>query len=416
MTTFPGAERERALVGLFLAAVERIAPPLDEALEIAIDHAHAMDQRLQTPPRIAFAGPGAAGGSALINHLLGQAILPVPPTARALPPTVVSPAPEDRTIAGWWDQRAVTLIGRDLAAAAALSPDFIALELASPALGGMSLVNLPVLDDPELARQGAFALTRLADRVFWCASALSADAAADGGALNLIPARLARSCALVLTGADGLAPADLKAAASRATGAPADRFRLILPLPADLPAGAEALLATVTHTAQEFGAATLTRLRQTIARHLTPALAGFRADHPGVMAALLAELDLPPGFDSVDDVPALAEPTDIAPPAEPVCAIADRIRAGVHPLLAGLKSGEISGQDDFIPAALDLVEAVRTEHEDCPFAGATDESIRELDRAADLLILLSHEANPAAARDCAHILWQLSVMDRANRI
>ena len=60
------------------------------------------------------------------------------------------------------------------------------------------------------------------------------------------------------------------------------------------------------------------------------------------------------------------------------------------------------------------VEAVRAECADGPMAGASGESIRELDRAADLLVLLSHETDPAAARDCAHILWQLSVMDREN--
>jgi len=408
MTAFPSAERERAIVGLFLAAVERIAPPLDEGLEIAIDHAHAMDQRLQTPPRIAFAGSGAAEGTALINQLLGQAILPLRGAGQTLPPTVVSHAPEDRTIAGWWDQRAVTLNGRDLAAAAALLPDFIALELANPALVGLSLVNLPVFDGPELARQGAFALTRLADRVFWCANILSPGGPADGGALELIPTRLGRRCALLLTGADGLAPTDLDAAARRATGAPVDRFALILPLPADLPAGAEALLTAVTQTAQDFAAATLARMRQTIARHLTPALARLRADHPEVMAALLAEFDLPPEFDGCDGVPAVAPV--IAPPP----GVADRIRVGVRPLLARLRSGEIAGQDDFIPAALELVEAVRAECEDGPMAGASGESIRELDRAADLLVLLSHETDPAAARDCAHILWQLSVMDREN--
>ena len=398
MTTFPGADRERAIVSLFLAAVERIAPPLDEALDSAIDHAHAIRHRLETPPRIAFAGQAVAGTAHIINHLLGEAVLPLAAIGQKLPPTVISYGTDERTVAGWWDHRAVSFTGRDPTAAAALSPDFISLEGECAALSGMSLVDLPAFEDQDDAKRGAFALMRLADRMFWCASAVARpDPLADEG-LALIPARLARSCGLVLTDADALAGADLQEVADRLAGGPVERFRVVLPLTS----AATQLKETLTETARDFGAATLARVRQTLARHVVPAIARLRQDHPDVVAALAAGLGLEPDFDALP-----------APEAKPVLSDAGHcamlVRARMSVMLAAVKSGAIADQDGFILAAQTLVEEVRAEVETAPVPA--DLFLHELDRAADLLILLQYETDPAAARDCALILQQLAEWD-----
>lgn len=412
MIPFPSADRELAIVSLFLAAVERIAPPLDDALDSAIDHAHALRQRLETPPRIAFAGHRAAGTATIINRVLGEAVLPVPASGQRLPPTVISHATQDRTVAGWWDHRAVSFNGRDLTAAAALSPDFISLEIECPALAEMSLVDLPVFDNPEEAKRGAFALMRLADRMFWCASAVAESDPGTGDCLALIPARLARSCGLVLTDADALTGADLQRAADRLAGGPVEPFRTVVSLTRAATHGAQdralhgkvdvQLNEMIIKTARDFSAATLVRVRQTVARHLTPAIARLRQDHPDVMSALAADLGLAPGFDALPAPEAKAALSDAGH-----CAMLVRTR--MSRMLAKVQSGAIADPDGFILAAQALVDEVRTEIETAP--DPSDPFLRELDRAADLLILLQYETTPTAARDCAHILRQLAEWD-----
>ncbi len=418
---------ELAQLDLLLAAVDRLVPDPDAAQAEIVAQVHRWKHRLQGPVRLAFVGGAGVGKSGLINLLVGEPLLPPSETALPMPVTIVSHGPRDRLVASWWDRPGAEVSGQDLGAALALGPDLLTLESGCEVLEDLTFVEARWPADQRGQKQCLFALSRLADVVFWCADGRDPETWPGPATLGQLPQRLTRNSRLVLTHADGTA-GDAQQIEERA--AKSTRWRCLpISVPAamaalqDLPddfetrwagSGAEALVQEVAEAAIRFRAAEREKVRAGIAESVAPWLEALRQAFPATFADGGESLVPTSGTEPQEHgAPApepahghgeeVAQASDSITEQQPQSELAVRA-AGI---LSELQAGTLASNAEVISAVLEAVEAV---HESaCSETGSpVGDPQKDFDRARDLLTLMQFEADDKAALDAVRILWQLA--------
>lgn len=153
-------------------------------------------------PKLAVAGEFNAGKSTLVNHLLGQALLPVTATASRMPPVWLRHGPALAWAEGPDGQRQALDLGQLHRAPAQCR--CLHVTLPAPILRHCELLDLPGLSDPDRDEAQIHPLLTLAHLVVWCSAATQAWRQSERSLWLTLPQRLRQHSLLAVTRADKL--------------------------------------------------------------------------------------------------------------------------------------------------------------------------------------------------------------------
>lgn len=151
-----------------LTVAQRLGRALDRGLLPAGGPAEAAErliERLERPARVALLGLPGSGKSAILNLLVGAVV--VPETLR-LPTIIVQHGDVSRMACTLTDGTTRILPGHDLADVLPLSPALVTLEMALPALGVISMLEVSAGPMEAEQKRAATWASKRADIVVWC--------------------------------------------------------------------------------------------------------------------------------------------------------------------------------------------------------------------------------------------------------
>ncbi len=149
--------------------------------------------------RVVIGGEAGSGKSDLIRFLVGENPIPSGLAANDLPPVILRFGETRKTSAGWWDGNRKVFDGISIEAAAAETPDYIALHVPNPFLKRINLFDLSGTRNSVRLQEQFLSVARHAEIVLWCTEASRGWSEDESALWYRMPSQLADASLLVVT-------------------------------------------------------------------------------------------------------------------------------------------------------------------------------------------------------------------------
>lgn len=186
-------------------------------------------------PSFALMGEYSSGKSALLNALLGKALLPTRVTATDLPAVWITTGPELRLSGLGYDGMLVDLAAEDLNSERAMQFLCIRIETDSARLAKTDIIDTPGISDPRMTTLIVDEIARYIDFVIWCSPLNQAWRQTERAFWKRIPDAAKAASILALTRADLMrSPSDIAKVVRRCTEETQGAFAAVLPISSTL--------------------------------------------------------------------------------------------------------------------------------------------------------------------------------------
>lgn len=186
-------------------------------------------------PTLAIMGEFNSGKSALLNCLLGRALLPTRATATDMPAIWITRGTTETVQGLGFDGHLASLSLADLTEGRAMQYLCIRIEMDAPILDRVDIIDTPGISDPRMTTDIVEEVARNVDFVVWCSTMTQAWRQTERAFWRALPDRIKSGSILALTRADLIgSPKDVDKVIRRCRRESDDSFAAILPVASPL--------------------------------------------------------------------------------------------------------------------------------------------------------------------------------------